>query len=296
MPKKKEEKAEREKVEEKKAEVEKAEEVKVEKEKVKVEVKEEVKEEEKAKKVEEKVETEKAEKVEKAEAEKMPKVKEEVRGVVEEVPLWQSKTKLGKDVFEGRITSIDEILDSGRKIVEPEIIDKLVPELKSKLILVGGRTGKGGGIQRIPVKITATMHRSGRRFTMNAFAAVGNEDGLVGIGKASALESRSAIEKAIKKAKLSIIKVKRGCGSWECGCGEPHSIPYKTEGKSGSVRAVLMPGPKGLGLVADDETKKLLRLAGIKDVWVKTYGNTGMRINLLTAVFKALKNLYVYER
>jgi small subunit ribosomal protein S5 len=209
---------------------------------------------------------------------------------------WKPKTVLGKEVASGAVVSIDQIIESGRRILEPEIVDKLVPDMKSELILVGGRKGKGGGKQRIPVKITATMHRSGRKFTSNAFAVVGNEAGLVGIGKASALESRDAINKAINKAKMNLTKIKRGCGSWECGCGGDHSIPYITEGKSGSVRAVLIPAPRGLGLVADDQSKKLLRLAGIKDVWVKTYGNTGMRINLITAIFKALKKLYVYDR
>jgi len=95
---------------------------------------------------------------------------------------------------------------------------------------------------------------------------------------------------------MKVIRIKRGCGSWECGCGGEHSIPYKTKGKSGSVCVVLMPAPKGLGLVANDELKKLLRLAGIKDVWVKTFGNTRMRINLIKAAFNALKNLYIYER
>ena len=161
---------------------------------------------------------------------------------------------------------------------------------------IGGRKGKGGGIQRIAVRITATMHRSGRKFKSNSFAVVGDEEGLIGLGKASALESRDAIKKAINKAKLNVIRIKRGCGSWECGCGGDHSIPYRVEGKSGSVRVVLMPAPRGLGLAADDESKKVLRLAGIKDVWMKTYGNTGMRINLITALFKALKNLYIYDR
>jgi small subunit ribosomal protein S5 len=172
----------------------------------------------------------------------------------------------------------------------------LVPNLKNEVILIGGRTGKGGGIERIPVKITAKMHRSGRRFRMNAFVVVGNEDGLVGIGKGSALEARDAINKAMQKAKLNIIKVKRGCGHWECGCGEEHSIPFKTKGKCSSVRVELLPAPKGVGIVANDESKKIFRLAGIKDVWMKTFGNTGMRINLITAIYNALKNLYIYEK
>ena len=50
-----------------------------------------------------------------------------------------------------------------------------------------------------------------------------------------------------------------------------------------------------IGLVVDDESKKILRLAGIKDVWGRTLGNTGTRINLIRAVFYALKNLHRYR-
>jgi len=226
-------------------------------------------------------------------------IKEETPKEVPEIKpeeVWKLKTSLGKKVLSGEITDIEQILKSGEKIIEPEIVDRLVPNLKSEVILIGGRRGKGGGIKRIPIKITAKMHRSGRRFRMNAFVVVGNEDGLIGIGKSSALEARDAINKAVQKAKLSIVKIKHGCGSWECGCGGEHSVPFKTEGKSGSVRVVLMPAPKGVGLVADNESKKILRLAGIKDVWVKTFGNTRMRINLISAIFDALKKLYIYEK
>lgn len=225
--------------------------------------------------------------------------------VAEEVPeerhetaidRWKTRTSLGRDVMNGTITTVDDILKSGRKILEPEIVDMLVPDLKNELILIGGRTGKGGGIQRIPVRITAKMHKSGRRFTTSSLVVVGNEDGLVGVGMGRAPETRDAIAKAMQKAKLNIIRIKRGCGSWECNCGTSHSVPFKISGKSGSVRVNLFPSPKSVGLVADDESKKILRLAGIKDVWVRTFGNTGMRINLITATFDALKKLYVYER
>jgi small subunit ribosomal protein S5 len=230
-------------------------------------------------------------------AEELPETTEEIKiKIIPSLERWKPKTSLGQDVFNGKITDINEILSSGKKILEPEIVDKLVPDLKNELILIGGRTGKGGGIQRIPVRITAAMHKSGRRFTMNAFVVVGNENGLVGIGSGKSPEARSAIEKANQKAKLNLINVKRGCGSWECECGEEHSVAYKIKGKSGSVRVVLLPAPKGVGLAADNQSKKILQLAGIKDIWVKTFGNTGMRINLVTAIYDALKKLYIYER
>jgi small subunit ribosomal protein S5 len=226
--------------------------------------------------------------------EEIPKEVVEVKAE-EELAKWTPKTNLGKAVMKGEITDINEILDEGIKIKEPQIVDKLIPNLESELVFIGGRPGKGGGIERTPLRITAKMHRSGRRYTTTAFAIVGNRDGIVGIGKGSGKESVNAIEKAIEKAKLNIIKVLRGCGSWECGCGEPHSIPFKTTGKQGSVRVTLLPAPRGIGLVVNDESKKLLALAGIKDVWGKSLGDTASRMNLIRATFNALKNLHAYR-
>jgi small subunit ribosomal protein S5 len=256
----------------------------------------------------EKTKTTKKEEVKKPEKEEIPEKKEEVEEETMEAPTvevteegkeelveWKPRTSLGKAVMRGEITDINKILEEGIKIREPQIVDILIPNLESELVFIGGRPGKGGGIQRTPIRISAKMHRSGRRYTSTAFAIVGNKDGIVGIGKGRGKEGREAIRKAIEKAKLNLIKVPRGCGSWECECGEPHSIPFKTKGKSGSVRVTLMPAPKGIGLAVDDESKKILRLAGINDVWGKTLGDTGTRFNLIKAVFNALKNLHRYK-
>ncbi len=232
----------------------------------------------------------------------VPITPEEAPKSIEEIPLeekkidWTPKTTLGKEVFEGKITNIEDILFSGKKIIEPEIVDFLVPGIQSELILIGGRPGKGGGIERIPIRITAKMHSSGRRFRTSALFVIGNGNGIIGVGRGSSVEPRTSMNKALRKAKLSVIKIDRGCGDWECGCGLEHSIPYKTRGHSGSVKVDLLPAPKGVGLVADNESKKLLRMAGIKDIWVKTFGNTANRINLMYAVFDALKRLYIYKK
>ncbi len=45
----------------------------------------------------------------------------------------------------------------------------------------------------------------------------------------------------------------------------------------------------------NDEAKKIMKLAGISDVWVKTQGNTGTRINLVKAIFDALRKLHFYK-
>jgi len=209
----------------------------------------------------------------------------------EELASWIPKTRLGKEVIAGKYKSIDEIFESGEIILEPQIVDYLVPDLKQDIIFIGGSPGKGGGIRRTPTRMTARMHKSGRRFKLSALVVIGNENGIVGIGRATSNEHRTAIQKALNQAKLNVIKIRKGCGSWECNCSGEHSIPFRTEGKTGSIRVIFYPAPKGIGIVADDESKKILRLAGIKDIWVKTFGCTATRINLAFAVFDALKNI-----
>ena len=209
----------------------------------------------------------------------------------EEKKEWIPKTKLGKEILKGKYKSIEDVLKSGELILEPGIVDYLVPELKHEIIYIGGSPGKGGGIRRTATRRTVRMHKSGRRFKLTSLVVVGNENGVVGVGKASSNEHRLAIEKAIEQAKLNVILVKRGCGSWECGCGLEHSIPFRTEGKCGSVRVTLYPAPVGVGIVANEPSKQILSLAGIKDIWVKVFGQTETRINLIYAIFDALKNL-----
>ena len=203
---------------------------------------------------------------------------------------WKPKTMLGKQVLDGTITNIDEIFEKKKVIKEPQIVDKLLPGIENDIIFIGGSTGKGGGKKMTPTKRTTRMHMSGRRYTVSSVSVVGNKDGYIGIGKAES-QDRKAIFKAIDNAKLNVIKIRRGSGSWESSTSENHSIPYKIVGSHGSVRVKLMPAPKGLGLCAKKEAKKILRLAGIKDIWVKSYGNTGSRVNYAFAVFDALKNL-----
>ena len=96
----------------------------------------------------------------------------------------------------------------------------------------------------------------------------------MGIGYGKGKETVPAREKAIRKAKLNVIKIRRGCGSWECECKGHHSIPYTVEGKEGSSTIKIMPAPKGKGLVIEKECAKILRLAGVKDVRSKSLGQT----------------------
>ncbi len=204
---------------------------------------------------------------------------------------WVPKTELGMGVINGKYPDINAILDQGHIILEPEIVDYLIPDLKVEVIYIGGTPGKGGGIKRTATKMTTRMHKSGRRYTISAMAVVGDEKNIIGIGASASGEHRIAIQNAEKQAKLNVFKIKKGCGSWECGCNVGHSIPFAVKAKFGSVVVELKPAPKGVGIVSHDAGKKVIQLAGIKDVWVKTRGQTGTRSNLACAIISALKKL-----
>jgi small subunit ribosomal protein S5 len=207
-----------------------------------------------------------------------------------EVRNWKPKTDLGRKVQVGEIKNIDEIIDNGLTILEPEIIDSLV-QLESELLLIGQAKGKFGGGQRRVFRQTQKKTREGNKPKFTTLAVVGNKDGYIGIGLGKSKETVPAREKALKNAKLNLFKITRGSGSWQSNSSEPNSIPFTVEGKCGSSEIKLMPAPKGTGLCVEKECAKILALAGIKDVWSKTQGQTKNKINLVMACEDALRKL-----
>ncbi len=188
---------------------------------------------------------------------------------------WVPKTKLGRLVKEGEIKSVMAALDTGLPIREPEIVDILMSNLEDDVI---------------DVNMVQRMTDSGRRVRFRVVAAVGNGDGIVGLGEARGKEVGPTIRKAIDVAKLNVIAVRRGSGSWESGPdAPPSSVPFRVTGKTGSVKVTLKPAPHGTGLAAGDVSKQVLRLAGIRDVWSFAKGSTRTTVNYAKATFEALR-------
>lgn len=190
---------------------------------------------------------------------------------------WVPKTRLGKMIQEGRITSIEEVFTGGLQVKEPQIMDALLPDLQEEVI---------------NINLVQKQTDAGEKSSFKAIVAVGNRDGFIGLGSGKARQVRNAIEKAAADARLKIVPVRRGCGSWECDCGKPHSIPFQIEGKTGGAKIVIIPGPRGLGLVSSEVSKVILSLAGIKDCWTRSYGSTRTVPSFAYAVFDALKKTY----
>ena len=188
---------------------------------------------------------------------------------------WTPKTSLGRRVKEGHITELKSILDAGHKILEPEIVDVLLPDLEA---------------ETIEIKSTQRSTDSGRRAKFRIVVVVGNRKGYVGVGVGKNEEIRPAIAEAVNDAKKNIIYVPMGCGSWECRCSDKHSIPLKVSGKSSTTSVVLKPAPKGVRLAANHIIKIILKMAGIQDVWSYSRGNSNVYATAM-ATMHALKHL-----
>jgi len=190
---------------------------------------------------------------------------------------WKPVTKLGRLVKAGHVKTIEEIYKFSIPIKESQIVDKLLEGLKEEVMKV------------MPVQKQTT---AGQRTRFKAFVLVGDSNGHLGLGVKAAKEVQGAVKGAIMDAKMNMVPIRRGY--WGNKIGNPHTVPIKVTGKSGSVRVRLVPAPRGCGLVAAPAPKKVLQLAGIQDVYTSSVGKTKTRGNFLKAVYDALCQTYRY--
>ncbi len=121
------------------------------------------------------------------------------RAAEERISNWTAKTELGRKVVSGEITTVEEALASGLPLREPPIVDLLIPDLIEEVI---------------DIHMVQRMSDSGRRVRFAVTTIVGNGIGVVGLGRVSGKLVRPTITKALDRAKLNIIEIRRGSGSW----------------------------------------------------------------------------------
>ncbi len=123
--------------------------------------------------------------------------------------------------------------------------------------------------------------KGGRRLRFRATVAIGDKKGRVGVGVGKASEVVIGIQKAVSKAKASLINVPITKGD---------TIPHAVRVKYKAAEMMVMPASPGTGVIAGGSLRKVLHLAGIKNVLSK---NIGSRNTLVTAqaAIKALKEL-----
>ena len=112
-----------------------------------------------------------------------------------------------------------------------------------------------------------------------ACVAIGDKKGRVGFGLAKGADVSIAVEKAVTKAKKSLIKVPI----------VRETIPHSIFVKYKAARILLKPAPIGTGIKAGGPVRLMFELAGVSNVIGKIIG-TSNRIANVKAIMLALSS------
>ncbi len=126
--------------------------------------------------------------------------------------------------------------------------------------------------------------KGGRIFKFSALVVVGDGQGLVGFGIGKSGEVPDAIRKGIEDAKKNIIRVSlRGT-----------TIPHEITGKFGAGEVLLLPAPKGTGVIAGGPVRAVVETVGIKDIRTKAIRSNNP-CNVVRATINGLSQLRTAE-
>ena len=118
----------------------------------------------------------------------------------------------------------------------------------------------------------------GRRMRFKALVAVGNHKNKVGVGVAKGNDVTTAVAKATKKAKKSMITFNMD-GETIC-----HEVRTKVTGAD----VLLKPAAPGTGIIAGGTVRSIMGLTGVKNLISKSLGSTN-KVNIAYAVIEGLK-------
>jgi len=132
----------------------------------------------------------------------------------------------------------------------------------------------------IAINRVMLVRKGGKTPSFNALSAVGDMNGIVGVGFGKAQEIPEAIRKSIEDARKNLIRIPI----------EGTTIPHDVIGHFCSSTVILKPAAPGTGVIAGSAVKVILEVAGVKDVLSKCYGARN-KINIAWATMEALKEL-----
>ena len=122
--------------------------------------------------------------------------------------------------------------------------------------------------------------KGGRIYKFSALVVVGDKNGLVGFGVGKSGEVPDAIRKGIEDARKNVMKVAlRGS-----------TIPHEVKGKFGAGEVLLMPAPKGTGVIAGGPVRAVVETVGIADIRTKAIRSNNP-YNVVRATMNGLAQL-----
>ena len=131
----------------------------------------------------------------------------------------------------------------------------------------------------IAVNRVTKVVKGGRILGFAALTVVGDGDGRIGIGKGKSKEVPAAVQKAMEEARRNLVKVSLKNGT----------IHHRVEGHHGAANVLMMPAPKGTGIIAGGPMRAVFEVMGITDIVAKSHGSSNP-YNMVRATLDALRN------
>jgi len=132
----------------------------------------------------------------------------------------------------------------------------------------------------VAVNRVAKVVKGGRQFGFTALTVIGDGNGKIGFGYGKAKEVPLAIQKAMEKAKRSMVKVPIINGT----------IHYSLVGRHGAARVYMQPASEGTGIIAGGAMRAVFEVLGIHNVLAKCIGTTNP-INVVRATINGLAKM-----
>ena len=139
--------------------------------------------------------------------------------------------------------------------------------------------------QVVAIKRVTKVVKGGRNMRFAALVVVGDKNGHVGAGIGKTAEIPEAIRKGKEDAIKSLVEVP---------INENGSIPHDWTGVFGSASVLLKTSPEGTGIIAGGPARKVLELAGYKNIRTKSLGSNNKQ-NVVLATINGLTNIKTPE-
>lgn len=138
------------------------------------------------------------------------------------------------------------------------------------------------GFEEQVVKINRVSKKTkgGNKIGFSALTVVGDKKGRVGVGLGKAPDVSSAIRKGILLAKKHLVEVPI----------VNDTIPFRVDVKVGAAKVILMPAPRGSGIIAGGAVRSVVSAAGIKNISSKVLGTSNQASNV-HATLEAMRQL-----